>query len=81
MWPFKKHQPQQSEKRVKAVTASDDDMAWARSLVQGSFEPSLRRQLEVFNQTLAKRGLRAGIEVQWFFDKVVEEKEQGEKRQ
>lgn len=61
--------------KVKAVTATDADIAWAKQLIHLGFEPMLRRNIETLNKSLEKKGIRAGIEVVWFFDKLEEIKE------
>ena len=75
MWPFTRRKEAQKQKKLVPVTATDADIAWAKQLIGQGFEPSLRRNLETLNQALSRKGIRAGIEVTWYFDKLEEEKE------
>jgi hypothetical protein len=67
MWPFKK------KPKLKAVTADDGEIAYAKRVVDAVFYPLLKKNLDILNKHLAKKNLRCGITIQWFFDKVVED--------
>jgi len=48
---------------------SEDDVKHAKHVIDNVFTPRLKRDLDKLNEYLKERGIRAGIEVQWFFDK------------
>lgn len=58
------------QKPLQLKTATDEDINFARKVIDQAFQPALERRLEVLNQTLASKGIRAGIEITWFFDRI-----------
>lgn len=62
------------KKKNKKVlkTATNDDMAYARSIVDEVYYPILKQHIKTLNKTLEKRNIRAGIEIRWFFDRFEE---------
>ena len=57
----------------KLTTATQDDVAWAKQIIDGAFTPSLKKMIDTLNKTLATRNIRAGLEITWYFDKQQEE--------
>ena len=49
---------------------NDDQVGWARSVIDNAFNPALKRMIDTLNTELSVRGLRAGIEIQWFFENI-----------
>lgn len=72
MWPFKRT-PKSPKKEIK--TASDDDIRYARQVIDKAFEPVLRRNIEALNEILAERGVQIGADFKWLIWKVGPEKE------
>lgn len=62
-----------SQKKLKLLTATDSDVEFAKRVVDTYFTPILKRNIESLNKLLAERGVRAGIEINWIFDKVQKE--------
>ena len=70
MWnPLKKKNP----KPQQLVTATDSDVEFAKKVIDSYFVPILKKNVESLNELLSERGVRAGIEINWFFDKVKKE--------
>jgi len=51
------------------LTATDNDIAYAKLVIDQAFNPALKRLVDNLNQTLSKRNIRAGVEVQFIFDR------------
>lgn len=52
----------------------DEKFAKARTLVDGVVEPKVKEVVAALNKTLEKYNVRAGVELQWFFEEVKDEK-------
>ena len=71
MWnPFKR-----KNKKLKPSNKSGEDLNKdfenAQKLVNKVFYPQLKKNLDIFNEFLKDEcGIQAGIEVNWFFEKV-----------
>jgi len=57
------------KKKKTLKTATDDDIAYAKKVVDSVFYPVIKKQIDLINKTLEKRNIRAGIEIKWFFDR------------
>ncbi len=44
-------------------------MAWAKSIIDQAFVPRLKGMVSTLNDSLAEKGIRAGIDINWYFDK------------
>lgn len=66
MWPFKKKLP----KKQVHKTATDEDISYARQVIDKAFEPVLKRNLDALNKILSDRGVRVGADITWLFEKV-----------
>lgn len=51
-----------------ARTLTDKEVKLAQGVVDSVIEPELKRAVETLNEVLAKHDMRAGLEVQWFFE-------------
>lgn len=51
-------------------TISNEKLRYASTLVTAAVEPRVFKLVEELNKTLAAKGIRAGIEIQWVFDEV-----------
>jgi len=51
------------------IEISEDDVEYAKHIIDNIFTPKLKKDLDKINEHLKERGVRAGIEIQWFFDK------------
>ena len=49
---------------------TDSDVAYARAVVDRVFLPVLQQELDILNVHLQAKGIRAGIDINWFFDKI-----------
>lgn len=72
MWPFKR---KTKPVHLAVKTATDDDIRYARQVIDKAFEPVLRRNIEALNEILAERGVQVGAEINWLFQKVGPERE------
>lgn len=61
---------QRPRRKLLPKTASDSDLDYAREVVDTVFLPVLQKQLEILNGHLSTKGLRAGIDIRWFFDRL-----------
>ena len=73
---FTKEKKPEQEQKKKYQTASNSDVAWAKNIIDKAIVPKLRTIVDALNQTLAERGIRAGLEIVWRFDKDGEEDEE-----
>lgn len=64
-----------AKKKVKKSfqTASDNEVAWAKHIIINTIEPKLKTMVDILNSELSKRGVRAGLEIIWRFDKELED--------
>lgn len=55
---------------TKAKTISDAKLKYAVGMVKKQIEPKIKQIVEAFNDLLESRNIRAGLELQWFFDEL-----------
>jgi hypothetical protein len=61
-WPW--------SKKKQITRAEDQDVEKARELIDAVIYPLIKKQINALNKHLEKDGIRVGIEINWFFDKV-----------
>ena len=60
------------KKKKKIIRAEDEDVAKARKIIDAVVYPQIKKQVQVLNKHLESDGIRVGVEITWFFDKVEE---------
>lgn len=65
-------EPQKPRKAPQNLpkTPSDGELAYARRLIDEAVEPVLRKIVEKLNSSLAPKQIRAGLEINWIFERV-----------
>lgn len=60
------------KKQKKQLSNSLDDAKakYAIELIDSVFVPVVKDNLAILNKALEKEGIKAGIEINWYFDKV-----------
>lgn len=58
-------------------TITDKKLKYATSVVKTELEPRIKKLVEEANKHLGKYGIRAGAEVNWFFDELGEPEPKG----
>jgi len=56
-------------------TATNSEVSYCQNIVDKIFKPIIEKNLAIVNKFLAKKELRAGIEITWFFDSTDKEGE------
>lgn len=63
-----------------AKTITDSQRSQTAQLVEQTFVPKVTKLLEALNKFLKVKGIRAGLELTWYFDDISDETEQQGKK-
>lgn len=56
------------------MSSVDARLQKVKTLIDKSVEPKVSRMVEELNASIAKLGMRVGVEVQWFIEEIKDEK-------
>ncbi len=59
-----------------AKTIDEENYQKAAAFVTKQVEPRIKKLVDLVNEHFAKEGIRAGVEVKWFFDQIEVKKEE-----
>ena len=63
--------------KPQPATVSDEKVEWAKKVIDAAIFPAIKTQLGLLNDTLAKRGIMAGIEINWYFETIEKDEDDG----